>query len=98
MHRKRAAAPRRGATLTQPTQPAVGDATLGVLAQRCPELEQLGLAYCNRITDAGAASLIAARPPRLERLNLRGVDGVTQAALAALQVALPHCAVLFDKG
>jgi hypothetical protein len=61
----------------------VTDAGLALLAAGCPQLQELGLAGCPRVTDAAAVSLAAL--PQLAVLDLSGANQVTPAGVGALK-------------
>jgi hypothetical protein len=71
----------------------VSDAGLARLAE-LPDLRQLSLYHCQRVTDAGLHELAKARS--LRRLDVRRDASITEAGLAALRRANPHVIVTSD--
>jgi len=75
------------------------------LAQSCPNIEELNLSQCKRISDATCAAL-SSHCPKLQRLNLDSCPEITDMSLKDLAAGCPllthinlsWCELLTDNG
>lgn len=75
------------------------------LAQSCPNIEELNLSQCKKISDATCAAL-SNHCPKLQRLNLDSCPEITDLALKDISDGCPHlthinlswCELLTDNG
>ena len=56
----------------------------------CPQLSNLFLSWCYKITDAGVIALCQGGCPQLSSLDLSGCDKITDAGMRAMS-KLPVC-------
>ncbi|KXS21480.1 RNI-like protein [Gonapodya prolifera JEL478] len=76
----------------------VSDATLSLVALKCPSLTRLRIAGCTKVTSSGVRSLLSKRGIPFASLDLDGCEGVSREAVQQIVTTWPGCAVRAGLG
>ncbi|KAK4407735.1 F-box/LRR-repeat protein 3 [Sesamum angolense] len=73
----------------------ITDVGIGAIANGCPSLERINMAYCDKITDSSLTSL--AKCLQLKALEIRGCPSVSSVGLSAIAMGCKHLTILDIK-
>lgn len=73
----------------------ITDVGIAAIANGCPSLEMINMAYCDKITDSSLISL--AQCLRLKALEIRGCPSISSVGLSAIAMGCKKLTVLDIK-